>query len=44
MAIKKIGFNHYKISEIIKNHLITKTYLYYNKKESINLFKREFLK
>ena len=38
MIIKKLAFNHYIISDIINNQLITKKYLYYTLKEAKQLF------
>jgi len=39
--IEKKGFKHYVISEMVRGYLITKTYLYYSKKEALNLFRQK---
>lgn len=44
MMITKKGFNWYVIDDIVKGYLVTRTYLYYTKKEAINKFKNEVLK
>ena len=42
MIVEKKGFNFFIISDIIKGYWVIRKYLYYNKRDAIKLFKKEF--
>jgi len=42
MTIRKLGFKWYVIEEIICNRFCSKQYMYYTKREALQLFKRDF--
>ena len=42
MIIKKMGYEHYKISDMIKGYLVTRVYLYHKRKDCIKMFNEEF--
>lgn len=42
MTIDKNNEGAWRISDVINNHLITKVYYYYTKKEAMQLFKLQY--
>jgi len=42
MTIRKLGYQWYEITEIVGLDVLHKQYMYYTKKEAIQLFKRDF--
>ena len=42
MTIEKLGHNYYHIYDVVCGQVIAKTYLYYTKKQALQLFKKEY--